>query len=68
MLLHRCNNCDKLSINRIAADDLAERLMNIFHASLELDLLTQQYLKASGIRLLQGVDHKLVIDQLYGMT
>ena len=68
MLLHRCKNCNKLSINRIAADDLTERLMNIFHASLQLDLLTRQYLKASGIRLLQGVDHKLVIDQLYGMT
>ena len=68
MLIHCCSECGKLSINRIAADDLAERLMGIFHASLQLDLLTRQYLKASGIRLLQGVDHKLVINQLYGIT
>jgi hypothetical protein len=68
MLIHRCCDCGKLSINRIAADDLIESLMDIFQSSFELDLHTQQNLKASGIRLLQEADHKLVVNQLCGRT
>jgi len=68
MLIHRCSECRKLSINRIAADDLTERLLDIFHTSIGLDGSTQQHLKASGIGLLMGADHKLVITQLHGLT
>jgi len=67
MLIHRCSECGKLSINRVAADDLTERLMDIFYTSFELDVITQQQLKASGIQLLLGADHKLVTTQLHGM-
>jgi hypothetical protein len=67
MLIHRCNDCGKLSINRIAGDDLTERLMDIFHSSFGLDVFTQEHLNSSGIRLLMGADHKLVTTQLHGM-
>jgi hypothetical protein len=60
MLIHRCRDCGKLSINRIAADDLTEGLLDIFHASFGLDMLTRERLEASGIRLLQGADDMLV--------
>ena len=30
MLIHRCTNCDALSINRIAADDDLVNLMSVF--------------------------------------
>jgi hypothetical protein len=66
MLIHRCSECGKLSINRIAADDIAERLMGIFYASLDLDALSQNRLDHSGIRLLQREDAQLVINQLHG--
>lgn len=68
MLIHRCRECGKLSINRIAADDLIERLMEIFWVSLGLDSPTQRQLEGSGIRLLQGEDVKLVVGQLHGIT
>lgn len=68
MLIHRCDECGKLSINRVAGDDLSERLMDIFHASAGLDTPTQEKLAASGIRLLQGEDAKLVTSRLHGIN
>ncbi len=67
MLIHRCWQCGKLSINRIAADDLAEHLLNIYRASLTIDLPTREQLKESGIWLLQGEEQRLVIHQLQGV-
>jgi hypothetical protein len=67
MLIHRCSDCNRLSINRIAADDLSERLMEIFYTSGKLDSSTLQLLELSGIRLLHEEDVKLVISQLYGI-
>jgi hypothetical protein len=68
MLIHRCSNCDRISINRIAGDDLSIKLMEIYHASNGMDPLTRNKLEESGIWLLQGTDHKLVITQLYGIN
>jgi len=68
MLIHCCCECGKFSINRIAADDQTERLMEIFYASIGLDVPTQRQLEVSGIRLLQGEDVRLVVSQLHGMT
>ncbi len=68
MLIHRCRECGKLSINRIAADDLSDRLMAIFHASAGMDTLTRDKLEECGIWLLQRPDHKLVTIQLYGVN
>ena len=68
MLIHRCSECGKLSINRIAADDLLERLIEIFHASSGFDAATQHQLAASGIHLLQGEDAKVFMSQLQGIT
>jgi hypothetical protein len=67
MLIHRCNECGKLSINRIAADDLVERLMEIFYASPRLDAPIREQLSASGIRLLQLEERFLVASQLQGI-
>jgi len=67
MLIHHCSECGKLSINRVAADDLTERLMEVFHTSTGMDSTSQHKLEASGIRLLQEVDNILVIHQLHGV-
>ena len=37
MLVHRCTECGKLSINRIAADDDSETMLVIYQHSLHLD-------------------------------
>ncbi len=66
MLIHRCRDCGKVSINRIAADDLVERLMGIYHSSLSLDDVIHQQLEADGIRLLKKADMPLVTCRLHG--
>ena len=67
MVIHQCSDCGKLSINRIAADDLAEVVAAVFRASLELDKALRHQLDLAGIKpLLQG-DEILVNIQLNGM-
>jgi hypothetical protein len=67
MLIHRCRECGKISINRIAADDLSDRLMEIFHTSVGMDMVTRNRLQSSGIQLLRRAEYKLVSHQLYGI-
>jgi hypothetical protein len=68
MLIHRCRACGKLSINRLAADDLASMLMDIFYISLRLQSTQLQELEQNGIRLLSESDSWLVERQLEGIT
>jgi DNA-directed RNA polymerase subunit RPC12/RpoP len=66
MLIHRCLNCGKLSINRIAADDNAEQLISIFEASAGpgAELLVE--IARQGIRPLGPDDLNIVLTRLYG--
>jgi len=66
MLIHRCCECGKLSINRIAADDQTERLMEIFYSSSGMDTHLLDQVEKSGIHLLQAEDAILVTCQLQG--
>ncbi len=68
MLIHRCSECGKLSINRIAADDRMEMLMEVFYSSASLDRITRKQIGASQIHLLQGVDLDLIVCRLQGCT
>jgi hypothetical protein len=66
MLIHRCTDCDRLSINRIAADDDAETVFGLFGATLRLDNQTRARLESSGILILQPADADLVHARLFG--
>ncbi len=67
MLIHRCEECGKISINRIAADDQADRLMEVYRVSLGLAPDTRRNLDTSGIQLLQEDHIQLVVSQLEGI-
>ncbi|OGN90364.1 MAG: hypothetical protein A2Y88_11785 [Chloroflexi bacterium RBG_13_48_10] len=67
MLIHCCNDCGKISINRIAADDLVEKLMELFSESLSLSVNTRKLLERIGIDILQEEHAKLVVCQLQGV-
>jgi hypothetical protein len=67
MVIHQCNDCGKLSINRIASDDLVEVIAAIYRASLNLDDVTRHHLDHAGIRPLLDGDETIVTYQLYGM-
>jgi hypothetical protein len=66
MLIHRCSDCSKLSINRIAADDQAEMVTGVYRASLSVDESILEHLNRAKIRLLQEDDESVVLNQLYG--
>jgi len=60
MLVHRCKECGKLSLNRIAADDDSEVMLALLHHPY------LQELEVVGIRPLTLADLALVRIQLYG--
>jgi hypothetical protein len=66
MLVHKCDDCGKLSINRIAADDDAGRVLALFEALPALDPATRSALSGSGIPLLEAADRSFVRRQLLG--
>ena len=68
MLVHRCVECGKLSINRIAADDIADFLMEVFQASLVLPPEAANQISASQISLLGAAEAGLVRARLFGLA
>jgi hypothetical protein len=68
MLVHLCEDCDRISINRIAADDLPKAIIEVFKASLmESGWLWEQTMK-SDINLLGDESCDIVYRQLYGQA
>ncbi len=66
MLIHRCASCGKLVINRVAADDDAERLFALFERSLSLGPELGECLRADGVAPLVAADRELLRRRLYG--
>ncbi|HKY55571.1 MAG TPA: RNHCP domain-containing protein [Anaerolineales bacterium] len=68
MLIHKCVECQAVSINRIAADDDAETVITVFHESFVLRHQIQTLRDAYGIIPLNATDIEMVYEQLYGQT
>jgi hypothetical protein len=66
MLVHHCTSCEKASLNRIAADDDSQSLIEIFKRSLDMDSRIMAQLWQQGIRFLTSDDLELVEAQLQG--
>ena len=66
MLIHRCARCDKLVINRVAADDDADQLLALFERGLALDDETRARLAAEGVLPLASDDRGLLQRRLFG--
>jgi hypothetical protein len=66
MLIHHCTECGAISINRLAADDDAERLIVVYEHSLQMDEKIHQKLSESGIVLLEEVHRNLVYQRIEG--
>ena len=64
MLIHQCVDCGALSINRIAADDDAATILEIFQSSLENRIHT--LCEPNGIAALQFTDSATLHRQLFG--
>ncbi len=66
MLIHECVECKTLSINRSAADDLPDRIMEIFQTSFSLSQQIRITCRMLGIEILKLEDMELLHVQLYG--
>lgn len=66
MLVHACTDCNTLSINRIAADDDSESILDIFRISLLHSSKFRDQCAQQGIEMLEAGEIELVQMQLYG--
>ncbi len=66
MLVHECNFCNAVSINRVAADDIPQILLVVLETTPQLVDSLQITLKMSGINLLSPCDSGLVQTILFG--
>jgi hypothetical protein len=65
MLVHFCEGCNRISINRIAADDDPVKVLEIFERNLENQTIVTRC-EGEDICLLQSSDRWLVQARLYG--
>lgn len=66
MIAHRCQECDRVSINRIAGDDNPKAILELFENSLVIDSEERETLKDQEIELLEGKDRSQLEIQLFG--
>lgn len=66
MLIHRCSECSKVSINRIATDDNNSELESVLRNSSEINSSMRVELENMGIHLLQSKEAHIVTEQLFG--
>ena len=66
MLVHVCEDCGRVSINRIAADDDPQSVMEVFERSGRLERQVRSMLNQSGVDSLDAGEQFLVREQLMG--
>jgi hypothetical protein len=66
MLIHRCSECGKLSINRIARDDSDDEIMARFELSLSLEEVVRRAVQKQRIYMLKEADRPEILTQLFG--
>ena len=67
MLIHDCMGCAKVSINRIAADDAEQLILDTFESSLQLPAVQHAALKDAEIYVAGLQDKRAIFDQLFGI-
>jgi hypothetical protein len=66
MLIHECIECESLSINRIAADDNSDSIMDVFNESLFNGYQIRTKCEQHGILILEAAHKQMVVIQLCG--
>lgn len=68
MLIHDCAGCEKISINRLAADDDDQLVLDIFETSLAMPNEEKQALQEMGIYVALVSDKPEILISLFGNT
>jgi len=66
MLVHQCQDCGRIAINRIAADDRADVILEVYRASLHVSPDLKVAPGIEGVRILTMKDSALVHLRLWG--
>lgn len=66
MLVHLCEDCSRISINRMAADDNAAAALDILADSHSLSTSIKSAIHESGVNILESGQHFAVHEQLLG--
>lgn len=66
MIIHKCTGGEKISINRIAADDDPQKILEISEKSKNIDEDIKKELNELGIKLLSETDRSEIMVQLFG--
>ena len=66
MIIHECKGDDVIRINRIANDDNAHVVLDVFHFGQELPVYQQQLLVVKGIEVANAEFEEEVMSQLFG--
>lgn len=66
MLVHQCLDCGKVSANRIAADDIADYLYEVYEHSLDLDCAARRQIQDGGVEPLNAQHAGIVEKRLFG--
>ena len=67
MLIHFCEDCGQISVNRVAADDLAEELLAVFENTALLTPPVRELLRLANIEWLPQTKMDLVRLRLFGV-
>ena len=68
MLVHLCTHCERISINRVAADDVPQAILEVFESSFAPPDRLRQQITIGEINLLGNESIGKVHQQLYGRT
>lgn len=68
MLVHRCETCHAININRVAADDPEDLIMRVFDISNTLPQATLDELAVQNISLITEKEKPLLMERLFGKT
>lgn len=68
MLIHECLRCEKLSINRLGADDNIKKILEVFNNSANPPKQLIEKLKLENIDICTKKDTKDINTQLFGKT
>ena len=66
MIVHQCEGCEKISINRIAADDDSDRILAVLDASTRMEAISRRKQNELGIIALDESQRWVVLARLFG--
>jgi hypothetical protein len=68
MIVHQCDDCYQISINRIASDDDLDKLNVLFIKTITMDYTMMEEIRRLGIDLLKNKDEREFIESIFGIN